>query len=187
MAGRYAGSVEDRLGALVDVLRANGVRVTVPRRAILESLVATGPHVTAEDLAAHVRARHPEVHESTVYRTLDRLGTLGVVDHVHLGHGRAVFHVPGEAHQHLHCDSCGTVVEAPDELFAGVVRAVEERYGFELDLDHFALGGRCRACRDAGAPPRAGRRRSPRNRAHQPSVPGPPLNGPTTSGVIQPP
>lgn len=180
--------MEDRLGALLHLLRANGVRITVPRRAIVESLVANGPHVTAEELAAHVRARHPEVHESTVYRTLDRLSTLGVVDHVHLGHGRAVYHVPGDAHQHLHCDACGAVVEAPAEVFAGLVAAVEERYGFELDLDHFALGGRCRTCREAGVPAGAGhRRRSGRRSAHQPSEPGAPLNGPTTSGVTQPP
>ena len=175
----------DRLSAMLDLLRANGVRITVPRRAILESLVATGPHVTAEELAGHVRARFPEVHESTVYRTLDRLTRLGVVDHVHLGHGRAVYHVPGEAHQHLYCDSCGAVVEAPDEVFAGLVEEIEERYGFELDLDHFALGGRCRACRDAGAAARAGRRS--RRRGHQPSLPGSPLKGPATAGVIQPP
>lgn len=136
--------------SLLELLRENRVRVTVPRRAILESLVELGPHVTAEELAGHVKDRYPEVHGSTVYRTLDRLTSLGVVEHVHLGHGRAVFHVAGGDHQHLHCDACGTVVEAPDELFADVVQAVEERYGFELDLDHFALGGRCRACRAAG-------------------------------------
>lgn len=181
---------DGRLQSLLGALRGAGLRVTVPRRAILEALLAAGPHVTAEELAGHVRGRHPEVHESTVYRTLDRLGALGLVDHLHLGHGRAVFHVTGDAHHHLHCDNCGAVVEAPAEVFAGLVAAVEERYGFELDLDHFALGGRCRRCRDAGAPTRAGRRRSPRRRepaAHQPSVPGPPLNGPTTSGVIHPP
>lgn len=180
--------MEDRLGALLEVLRANGVRITVPRRAIVESLVARGPHVTAEELAAHVRARHPEVHDSTVYRTLDRLSTLGAVGHVHLGHGRAVYHVPGDAHQHLHCDGCGAVVEAPDELFASLVEAMDERYGFELDLDHFALGGLCRTCREAGVPAGAGRRRrSGRRSAHQPSEPAAPLNGPTTSGVTQPP
>lgn len=165
-----------QLGALLDLLRANGVRVTVPRRAILESLVELGPHVTAEELGAHVRARYPEVHESTVYRTLDRLTTLGVVDHVHLGHGRAVYHLPGSGHQHLHCDRCGAVVEAPDALFAQVVRRVERLYGFELDLDHFALGGRCRDCRTVS-----------RRRRHQPSEPGSPLKGPTTPEVIQPP
>ena len=144
-----------RLDNLLTVLRDNRVRITVPRRAILESLVDLGPHVTAEELAGHVQARYPEVHGSTVYRTLDRLTTLGVVDHVHLGHGRAVFHVPDGGHQHLHCDGCGVVVEAPDELFAEIVRTVDERYGFELDLDHFALGGRCAACRRAGRTRRA--------------------------------
>lgn len=138
------------LATMLDLLRQNHVRVTVPRRAIIESLVELGPHVTAEELAGHVQARYPEVHESTVYRTLDRLTTLGVVEHVHLGHGRAVYHVPDDGHQHLHCDVCGAVVEAPDELFADLVRAVEQRYGFELDLDHFALGGRCHECRQAG-------------------------------------
>ncbi|HET7487548.1 MAG TPA: Fur family transcriptional regulator [Acidimicrobiales bacterium] len=147
------------LAALLDVLRDNGVRVTLPRRAILESLVTLGPHVTAEELAAHVQARHPEVHESTVYRTLDTLTGLGALEHVHLGHGRAVFHLPGEGHQHLHCDVCGAVVEAPDEVFATLVADVDERYGFELDLDHFALGGRCRACRDAGRVRDRGHRR----------------------------
>lgn len=142
--------MSERLAGLLELLRDNGVRVTVPRRAILESLVELGPHVTAEALAAHVQARHPEVHDSTVYRTLDRLTTLGVVNHVHLGHGRAVYHVAGGGHQHLHCDGCGTVVEAPDEVFAALVVDVEQRFGFALDLDHFALGGRCRACRTAG-------------------------------------
>lgn len=139
-----------RLTGLLDVLRENQVRVTVPRRAILESLVELGPHVTAEELAGHVQARYPEVHESTVYRTLDRLTSLGVVDHVHLGHGRAVFHVADPGHQHLHCDACGVVVEVPDELFSDLVRTMENRYGFALDLDHFALGGRCRDCRTPG-------------------------------------
>ena len=177
-----------RLDSLLDVLRDNGVRITVPRRAILESMVELGPHVTAEELVGHVQARYPEVHESTVYRTLDRMTTLGVVEHVHLGHGRAVFHVYDGGHQHLHCDACGVVVEAPDELFTEVVRAVEERYGFELDLDHFALGGHCRECREAGHP-RRGRRAGDRSHDadHQASVPGSPLNGPTTVDVIQPP
>ncbi|HEX2701010.1 MAG TPA: Fur family transcriptional regulator [Acidimicrobiales bacterium] len=151
------------LDNLLGVLRDNRVRITVARRAILESLVELGPHVTAEELAGHVQARYPEVHESTVYRTLDRLSALGVVEHVHLGHGRAVFHVPDGGHQHLHCDACGVVVEAPDELFADLVRTVQERYGFELDLDHFALGGRCGQCRDAGRARR--RRRSGRGSA----------------------
>lgn len=132
---------------MLEVLRENRVRVTLPRRAILESLAELAPHVTAEELARHVQARHPEVHESTVYRTLDRLTSLGVVEHVHLGHGRAVFHVADAGHQHLHCDACGVVVEAPDEVFADLIRAVDEHYGFALDLDHFALGGRCRDCR----------------------------------------
>jgi Fur family transcriptional regulator, ferric uptake regulator len=137
----------DRLEGLLALLRQNGGRVTRPRRAILAAMVARGSHVTADDLAADVQATHPEVHLSTVYRTLDALAELGVLTHVHLGHGRAVFHMAGEGHQHLVCERCGGVTEAPDELFDDLADRLDGLYGFELRPEHFALTGRCRACR----------------------------------------
>lgn len=137
----------DRLSILLEALRLNEVRLTTPRRAILQSLVELGSLMTVDELTTEVRRRHPEVHESTVYRTLDRLTALGLVDHVHLGHGRAVFGLADRTHQHLHCGACGKVLTAPSSLFAEIAQAVDERYEFELRLGHFALGGRCRNCR----------------------------------------
>ena len=145
---------DDRLEHLLELVRANGGRVTTSRRAILTALLETGPHVTADELAAYVQRRHPDVHLSTIYRTLDTLTGLGVLDHVHLGHGRAVFHMADEAHQHLVCARCGRVVEAPEEVFRDVARRIQHEYGFSLDLGHFALSGRCRACREDGQVPR---------------------------------
>lgn len=138
-----ARSIDDVLG----MLRARGGRVTTPRRVILTALLEAGDHVTADDLTAAVRRRHPEVHQSTVYRTLETLADLGVVDHVHLGHGRAVFHLADERHQHLLCSSCGLVIEAPDDVVDDLARRLDDEYGFALDARHFALSGRCQACR----------------------------------------
>ena len=138
---------EDRLDELLTLLRERGGRVTTARRAIVTAFLAAGGHVTAEELTAQVQDHHPDVHLSTVYRTLEILTELGAVTHVHLGHGRAVFHLTEEAHQHLVCEGCGAVIEAPDELFADVIAQVDRRYGFALRPDHFALTGRCRACR----------------------------------------
>ena len=101
----------DRLERVLALLRANGGRVTSPRRAILEALIGHGEHPTAEQLTAAVQARQPDVHESTVYRFLDDLERLGVVDHVHLGHGPAVYHFSDDTHHHLVCQTCGRVVE----------------------------------------------------------------------------
>ena len=138
-----ARSIDDVLG----MLRERGGRVTTPRRVILTALLEAGDHVTADDLTAAVQRRHPEVHQSTVYRTLETLAELGVVDHVHLGHGRAVFHLADERHQHLLCSSCGLVIEAPDDVVDDLARRLDDEYGFALDARHFALSGRCQACR----------------------------------------
>ncbi|MGH9157077.1 MAG: Fur family transcriptional regulator [Acidimicrobiales bacterium] len=137
----------DRLEAMVDLLRERRGRVTTPRRAIIAALIDAGSHVTAEELTATVRASHPDVAPSTVYRCLEALEEVGAVEHVHLGHGPAVYHVAGAGtHQHLVCESCGAVVEVPDALFEALARRVLTEFGFTLHPGHFAVGGRCRAC-----------------------------------------
>jgi Fe2+ or Zn2+ uptake regulation protein len=138
---------------ILALLRAGGGRVTTCRRAILETFLAAGGHVTAETLTARVQVGQPDVHESTVYRFLDELERLGVVDHVHLGHGPAVYHLATDAHHHLVCQRCGTVVEIPEEVFAGVRARLAQDFGFAVEPRHFAVTGRCQACATpAGAP-----------------------------------
>ena len=74
------------MDAILDVLRADGGRITVGRRAIVHALLtAPDHHVTADDVAAMVQAEHPDVHLSTIYRTLEALERHGVVDRVGLG------------------------------------------------------------------------------------------------------
>src|ERR687895_577208 len=113
---------EDRKEAILAALRDQGARMTTARRALISALVDAESHVTADDLAATVQARHPDVHRSTIYRTLDALERLGVIDHVHLGHGRAVYHLADEPHHHLVCEACGAVIEVPDDMFDGLSR-----------------------------------------------------------------
>lgn len=127
-------------------LRARGGRVTSCRRTILETFLGFGGHVTAEALTARVQALQPDVHESTVYRFLDELERLGVVDHVHLGHGAAVYHLASDAHHHLVCDGCGSVTEVPEEVFAELRARLQGDFGFSLRPRHFAVTGNCRAC-----------------------------------------
>lgn len=130
----------------MDLVRAAGGRVTDTRRAVIAAVVAADHHVSAEDVADAVRAVLPSVHRSTIYRTLDALEKLGVVDHVHLGHGRAIYHLADETHQHLVCETCGAVVEVPESLLDGLRERVRRDYAFALTSHHFALFGRCAAC-----------------------------------------
>jgi Fur family transcriptional regulator, ferric uptake regulator len=138
-----AAEVDEVLG----LIRRRGGRVTATRRAVVAALLGgRGEHLTAEDVVARVQRSQPEVHLSTVYRTLDALQDLGVATHVHLGHGPSTYHLAVESHHHAVCDGCGEVTELPADLFDGVARQVERDTGFRIDPAHFALPGRCRSC-----------------------------------------
>jgi Fur family transcriptional regulator, ferric uptake regulator len=137
---------DDRLEEILGRLRERGGRVTMPRRAIITALLEADDHVTADALVDAVRTAQPEIHLSTVYRTVETLTELGVINHVHLGHGPAVYHLTDDAHHHLVCDDCGAIIELPKDVFDALGRRVERDYGFRLDAHHFALGGHCRSC-----------------------------------------
>ena len=134
------------MAAVLDGMRASGVRITAARRAVVQALVEADDHVTADDLAGAVQRAEPEVHRSTVYRTLEALERLGVVTHVHLGHGRAVYHLTDRLHHHAVCEDCGMVVELSDDVLHEVQDRLRRETGFEVDPHHFALVGRCRHC-----------------------------------------
>ncbi|MBO0747241.1 MAG: transcriptional repressor [Acidimicrobiaceae bacterium] len=143
--GAPAG-VED----VVSMLRARGGRVTATRRVTIDVLLAGGDHrhLSADEVAGEVRKRLPDVAESTIYRTLTALEELGVVTHVHLGHGPSTFHLADQGHRHLVCQSCESVTEVPAWEFAALAQRLDEVYGFAMSSEHFAIVGRCRKCRD---------------------------------------
>lgn len=143
---------DERRDAILARVRERPGRLTTARRAIVDALVGAPGHVTAEELAATVQKIHPDVHLTTVYRFLDALEELGVVDHVHLGHGRAVYHLADETHHHLVCETCGMVVEVPEQLFDELGRTLLAGYGFTVRARHFAVVGQCRRCGDEVRP-----------------------------------
>ncbi len=131
---------------VLDLVRSRGGRATPSRRILLEVLFESDEHLSAEALAAAVQERAPDVHLSTIYRNLEDLSELGVVTHTHLGHGPSTYQLASLAHAHFICEVCGAMIEAPDELFAGLARAARTRLGFTIDPHHFAMVGRCSAC-----------------------------------------
>jgi Fur family transcriptional regulator, ferric uptake regulator len=130
-----------------DRLRARGLRWTPQRLALVDVLSRTDGHVTGSELVERCRAIDPATIPSTVYRTLDVLEDLGLVRHGHGADGREEFHVlPAVEHGHLHCDRCGKTREIEAADAAPLVRALRTRHGFEVDLSHVTIVGRCAAC-----------------------------------------
>ena len=133
---------------LLDALRAEGLRITEPRRAVCEVIArAHDRHLTAQDI--HDAARNElgaEVDRSTVYRTLEMLEEADILRHSHLGQGASVYHLASEPrHQHLVCSQCGSTQALSAQDLAAVVEAIRERTGFVPD-PHVALTGVCGNC-----------------------------------------
>src|SRR3984885_12798185 len=147
MASSASPLASDLVEEVLVLLRSRGGRVTTARRQLLEALFASPSHRTAEDLAADVQSRAPDVHLSTIYRNLDELERLGVIVHTHLGHGPATYHLASSAHGHFVCEECGQMIEAPDNLFASLAQVARSQFNFTIDPHHFAMLGRCANCR----------------------------------------
>lgn len=142
---------DDVLG-LVDVvaaaLRNRGERMTEPRRAVLTALADDGGHSSAEEVVDRVARLAPTVHRASVYRSLDALVGLGVVQHVHLGKGGTAYHLVAHQGPHLHaqCTVCGRMFDLPVELMDSVAGYLAQAWDFSLDPGHVALAGVCADC-----------------------------------------
>ncbi len=146
--------VTERTDEIVERLRRGGGRMTRPRRMVIDALVqGPGHHMTAADIVAAVRADDPEFYESTVYRTLDLLLELGIVERVQLGPGGAVFHLAHRPHHHLVCQRCGDVLEIPATLLDDLSAQLLAEHGFRLRPSASTLAGSCARCEAASTQP----------------------------------
>src|SRR5690349_24552283 len=128
------------------MLREKGYRLT-PQRELVLAAVNDLEHATPEQVCAKVQETASGINISTVYRTLELLEELGLVRHAHLGHGAPSYHPAGHSHHlHLVCRDCGLVSQVSAAVAASLDAAVRKAEGFEVDLEHFALYGRCRNC-----------------------------------------
>jgi len=107
---------------ILATVRSQGGRATPAKRILLTILLASPQHRSAEDIAAEVQQVAPDIHLTTVYRNLEELERLNLVDKTRTDHGPATYHLARAAHGHLVCESCGSMTEVPGELFAALGR-----------------------------------------------------------------
>jgi Fur family transcriptional regulator, ferric uptake regulator len=134
-----------------DRLRERRLRWTPQRRTVIEVLAEADGHITGAELLERCRSRDASTIPSTVYRTLDVLEELGLVRHGHGADGHEEFHVlPAQEHGHLHCADCGATWEIGEARAAAVAEALWAADGFEIDIGHVTLVGRCQDCAARG-------------------------------------
>jgi Fur family ferric uptake transcriptional regulator len=142
-ARTVAGVSDTAFDDALERVRAGGGRLTRARRELLEDLFTTTGRVTAEELAE----RHHDIDLATVYRSLSHFEEVGVIEHVHLGHGPAAYRWAGVRTVAAVCTGCGAVADIPTAELAALADRLEFRYGLRLELGHFALSVRCTHCK----------------------------------------
>lgn len=133
----------------VERLRHAGYRLTPQRMMILEAIYHLGGHVTAEQILAYVQQQHPYVDLSTVYRTIDLLTSLNVVQAFEVSSGPTQYELADEPHHHLVCRQCGSVEPLADYHLRDLAIHLLEEHSFRADLDHLAITGLCSTCQAA--------------------------------------
>lgn len=132
------------------VLRRVEMKLTPQRLMVLTALRHASGHLSAADVFEQVRTAYPYVDISTVYRTLNALKQMRLVTETDMGAGDLAYEWARERHHHLICSGCDSVTEL-DHLYLQRLGAdLLATHGFAADLDHFAIFGRCAACRVDG-------------------------------------
>jgi Fur family ferric uptake transcriptional regulator len=134
--------VFDTLEEAIRAVRGAGLRLSTPRRLVLEALFSAEGPVSAVHLA-HALA----IDESSVYRNLEALERHGLIRHVHLGHGPGLYVLVGRHEvEYLYCERCARVTAVTPDRLEPLRQKIKEQFGYEARFTHFAIVGLCEPC-----------------------------------------
>lgn len=137
---------------LLAALDDAGYKRTAPRRAVADLIARREGHFTAADLIADAREAWPSIGRATIFRMLDTLEALGVLERIDLPSGdHAYVACEPSHHHHCICTGCGASVEVEDEGLQGVVAGIASQTGYRIDSHRLELYGLCPTCRARGA------------------------------------
>lgn len=139
------------------ILKEHGLKKTKQRVLVLEALASCeDKHLTAEEIYEIVKAEFPEIGLATVYRTIQLLLDLDLVESVQLGDGYVRYEIGKiggkEAHNHHHlvCLECGKVMSFRDDLLDELEKRIKESVSFQVINHEVKIYGYCESCLNQG-------------------------------------
>ena len=136
----------------VEALRARGFRLTPQRILVITAVAEGGQHMGVDEVFQRVRVDYPYMDVATVYRTLHLLKEIGMVTEVAIG-DRLHYELtdPNGRHHHMVCRACHGAFNLSPHYLEEFRRVLDQQFGFEPDLEHFAISGLCSQCRSKPA------------------------------------
>ncbi|MDQ0175054.1 ferric iron uptake transcriptional regulator [Bacillus chungangensis] len=146
--------MEGRIERIKKQLHSASYKLTPQREATLRVLLENEEdHLSAEDVYLLVKEKSPEIGLATVYRTLELLNELNVVDKINFGDGVSRYDLRQEGathfHHHLVCIECGAVDEIKEDLLEDVEEIVERDWKFKVKDHRLTFHGICYRCHES--------------------------------------
>ncbi|MDB2326647.1 transcriptional repressor [Candidatus Actinomarina sp.] len=134
---------------LIGEIKKKGHRVTKSRELICEILENSGhAHFTVDELYKKVTKKSSEVDLATVYRTLELLGQIGLIAHLHQAHGSGIYFLRNEENiMHLICMSCERIIDISFETFTKINKLLMKETKFKSINNNFIYSGICENCK----------------------------------------
>jgi Fur family ferric uptake transcriptional regulator len=128
-------------------------RSTRPRKLIAERLIAlarSGADFTVDELWQELRQTEPRIGRATIYRSVEKLVNMGLLDRIEFADGTHHYRVcgGGEHHHHLTCTQCHRVVDVDICLPMDQLAAIENQTNFNIEGHSITLFGSCEDCRN---------------------------------------
>jgi len=135
-----------QLEEIVTSLRGEGFRITPQRIAIVDYLLKTEDHPSAELILKVVRKKYPMVGRSTVYKTLDLLKEKNLVNEMEI-EGEARFDAHTDEHVNLVCLKCGRIDDVDEDSLREIQTKAAKKSKYFILKSNFELHGYCSSCK----------------------------------------
>lgn len=131
----------------LQALRTNGYRLTPARRAVVQTMANSPRAITPLEIYDRARGRHRGLGLVSVYRTLEKLEELGLIQRVHQPEGCQAFVSASHGHQHLLlCRQCGRAAYFEGDDLQPLIRSISRRTGYAIGEHWLQLFGLCKDC-----------------------------------------
>jgi Fur family transcriptional regulator, ferric uptake regulator len=135
---------------LLSQAEARGVRLTAQRRALIATIQEATTHLDAASLLEQARQREPKIDRATVYRTIELLKKLGMIDELDLMHLNGEKHYyevkTRQDHLHLACFECGEIIEFATAALERLKQEIAAANRFDIQVTRLEVGGLCSSC-----------------------------------------
>jgi Fur family ferric uptake transcriptional regulator len=150
LGARAAAAQDSWIERSEAALSGAGHRRGGARRSLLELLDAQHCALTAVEIEDALRARERRVSRASVYRILEQLAGLGLVQRVETGQAMVRYERAGVGeehhHHHLVCDACGAVMPFSDEELEQAISSLSSRVPLTVSEHEIVLRGECEDC-----------------------------------------